>query len=118
MSTGLSISLVAGAYLITSLTCFVAYAIDKSAINERLLGGNASIAYTNRRSIDANFLGLAVRFLLDGRGRPIRLGLGTQRRAFVGLYDDLRGNGETLDFLANRANVVGVRKRSSDTAIA
>ena len=37
----------------------------------------ASIAYTNRRSIDANFLGLAVRFLLDGRGRPVRLGLGT-----------------------------------------
>jgi proline dehydrogenase len=37
----------------------------------------ASIAYSNRRSIDANFLGLAVRFLLDGRGRPIRLGLGT-----------------------------------------
>jgi proline dehydrogenase len=37
----------------------------------------ASIAYTNRRSVDANFLGLAVRFLLDGRGRPIRLGLGT-----------------------------------------
>ena len=37
----------------------------------------ASIAYRNRRSIDANFLGLAVRFLLDGRGRPIRLGLGT-----------------------------------------
>jgi proline dehydrogenase len=37
----------------------------------------ASIAYRNRRSIDANFLGLAVRFLLDGRDRPIRLGLGT-----------------------------------------
>jgi proline dehydrogenase len=37
----------------------------------------ASIAYTNRRSVDANFLGLAVRLLLDGRGRPIRLGLGT-----------------------------------------
>ncbi len=37
----------------------------------------ASIAYTNRRSVDANFLGLAVRFLLDGRDRPIRLGLGT-----------------------------------------
>jgi proline dehydrogenase len=36
-----------------------------------------SIAYTSRRSVDANFLGLAVRFLLDGRGRPIRLGLGT-----------------------------------------
>jgi proline dehydrogenase len=37
----------------------------------------ASIAYRNRRSIDANLLGLAVRFLLDGRERPIRLGLGT-----------------------------------------
>jgi proline dehydrogenase len=36
-----------------------------------------SIAYTNRRRIDANFVGLAVRFLLDGRERPIRLGLGT-----------------------------------------
>ena len=36
-----------------------------------------SIAYRDRRSVDANFLGLAVRFLLDGRGRPIRLGLGT-----------------------------------------
>jgi len=36
-----------------------------------------SIAYRNRRSVDANFVGLAVAFLLDGRGRPIRLGLGT-----------------------------------------
>ena len=36
-----------------------------------------SIAYRDRRSVDAYFLGLAVRFLLDGRGRPIRLGLGT-----------------------------------------
>ncbi len=36
-----------------------------------------SIAYTNRRSVDASFMGLAVRFLLDGRERPIRLGLGT-----------------------------------------
>lgn len=36
-----------------------------------------SVAYTNRRSVDASYLGLAVRFLLDGRGRPIRLGLGT-----------------------------------------
>ena len=36
-----------------------------------------AIAYTNRRSVDASFLGLAVRFLLDGRGRPIRLALGT-----------------------------------------
>jgi len=36
-----------------------------------------SIAYTNRRSVDASYLGLAVAFLLDGRGRPVRLGLGT-----------------------------------------
>ena len=36
-----------------------------------------SIAYRDRRNVDANYLGLAVRFLLDGRGRPIRLGLGT-----------------------------------------
>ena len=36
-----------------------------------------SIAYTNRRSVDANYVGLSVRFLLDGRGRPVRLGLGT-----------------------------------------
>jgi proline dehydrogenase len=38
---------------------------------------NESIAYRSRRSVDANYVGLAVRFLLDGRGRPIRLGLGT-----------------------------------------
>ena len=37
----------------------------------------ASIAFKDRRSVDASFLGLAVRFLLDGRGRPIRLGLAT-----------------------------------------
>jgi proline dehydrogenase len=42
-----------------------------------------SIAYTNRRSVDASFLGLAVRFLLDGRGRPIRLGLGTHDVALI-----------------------------------
>jgi proline dehydrogenase len=36
-----------------------------------------SIAYTSASSVDASFLGLAVRFLVDGRGRPIRLGLGT-----------------------------------------
>lgn len=42
-----------------------------------------SIAYTNRRSVDANFLGLAVRFLLDGRGRPIRLSLGTHDVALI-----------------------------------
>jgi proline dehydrogenase len=42
-----------------------------------------SIAYTSRRSVDANYLGLAVRFLLDGRGRPIRLGLGTHDVALI-----------------------------------
>jgi proline dehydrogenase len=42
-----------------------------------------SIAYTNRRSVDASYLGLAVRFLLDARGRPIRLGLGTHDVALI-----------------------------------
>ncbi|MFL5687921.1 MAG: proline dehydrogenase family protein [Chloroflexota bacterium] len=42
-----------------------------------------SIAYTNRRSVDSNYVGLAVRFLLDGRGRPIRLGLGTHDVALI-----------------------------------
>ena len=37
----------------------------------------AEIAYRDKRRVDSNYLGLAVRFLLDGRGRPIRLGLGT-----------------------------------------
>lgn len=37
----------------------------------------ATIAYTNRRSVDASFLALALRFLLEGRGQPIRLSLGT-----------------------------------------
>jgi proline dehydrogenase len=36
-----------------------------------------SIAWQDRRRVDASFLGLAVRFLVDGRGRPVRLGLGT-----------------------------------------
>jgi proline dehydrogenase len=43
----------------------------------------ASIAYTNRRSVDASFLGLAVRFLVDGRGHPIRLALGTHDVALI-----------------------------------
>ena len=43
----------------------------------------AAIAYRDRRSVDANFVGLAVRFLLDGRGRPIRLGLGTHDVALI-----------------------------------
>ena len=42
-----------------------------------------SIAYTNRRNVDASYLGLAVRFLLDSRGRPIRLGLGTHDVALI-----------------------------------
>ncbi len=42
-----------------------------------------SIAYRDKRRVDANYLGLAVRFLLDGRGRPIRLGLGTHDVALV-----------------------------------
>ena len=44
----------------------------KGAYDEKEL-----IAYTNRRSVDANYVGLAVRFLLDGRDHPVRLGLGT-----------------------------------------
>jgi proline dehydrogenase len=43
----------------------------------------ASIAYRDRRQVDANYVGLAVRFLLDGRGRPIRLGLGTHDVALI-----------------------------------
>ena len=42
-----------------------------------------AVAYTNRRQVDANFVGLAVSFLLDGRGRPIRLGLGTHDVALI-----------------------------------
>ena len=37
----------------------------------------AAIAYRDKRKVDSNFVGLAVRFLLDTRGRPARLGLGT-----------------------------------------
>src|SRR6478735_4212653 len=43
----------------------------------------AAIAYRDRRGVDANYLGLAVRFLLDGRGKPIRLGLGTHDIALI-----------------------------------
>ena len=42
-----------------------------------------SIAYRNRRQVDTNFVALAVGFLLDGRGRPVRLGLGTHDVALV-----------------------------------
>lgn len=37
----------------------------------------AELAYRDKRRVDASYLGLAVRFLIDGRDRPIRLGLGT-----------------------------------------
>jgi proline dehydrogenase len=37
----------------------------------------AAIAYRDKRRVDSNFVGLAISFLLEGRGRPIRLGLGT-----------------------------------------
>jgi proline dehydrogenase len=42
-----------------------------------------SIAFRDRHSVDASYVGLAVRFLLDGRGRPIRLGLGTHDVALI-----------------------------------
>ncbi len=42
-----------------------------------------SIAYRNRRNVDSNFVGLAVSFLVDGRGRSIRLGLGTHDVALI-----------------------------------
>jgi proline dehydrogenase len=45
-----------------------------------------SIAYRDRRSVDSSYVGLAVRFLLDGRDRPIRLGLGTHD---VGLIEQI-----------------------------
>jgi proline dehydrogenase len=41
------------------------------------------IAYRDKRRVDASYLGLAVRFLLDGRDRPIRLGLGTHDVALI-----------------------------------
>jgi proline dehydrogenase len=42
-----------------------------------------AIAYKKKSNIDANYLGLAVGFLLGSRGRPIRLGLGTHDVALV-----------------------------------
>jgi proline dehydrogenase len=43
----------------------------------------ASIAYREKKLVDANYVGLAVRFLMEGRGRPIRLGLGTHDVALI-----------------------------------
>jgi proline dehydrogenase len=46
----------------------------------------SSIAYRDKRQVDSNYAALAVRFLLDGRGKPIRLGLGTHD---VGLVEQI-----------------------------
>jgi proline dehydrogenase len=43
----------------------------------------AAIAYRDKREVDANYLALAVSFLKQGRGRPIRLGLGTHDVALI-----------------------------------
>jgi proline dehydrogenase len=43
----------------------------------------ASIAYRDKRQVDASYLALAVDFLKTGRGRPVRLGLGTHDVALV-----------------------------------
>jgi proline dehydrogenase len=43
----------------------------------------SSIAYRDKREVDANYLTLAVSFLTEGRGRPIRLGLGTHDVALI-----------------------------------
>lgn len=58
----------------------------------------AAIAYRSRRSVDASFLGLAVRMLLDGRGRPIRLGLGTHDVSLIEqIAEQVRPEGIGLD---------------------
>ncbi len=43
----------------------------------------ASIAYRGKREVDGSYLDLAVSFLTEGRGRPIRLGLGTHDVALI-----------------------------------
>jgi proline dehydrogenase len=43
----------------------------------------ASIAYRDKRQVDASYLALAVDFLKTGRGQPVRLGLGTHDVALV-----------------------------------
>jgi proline dehydrogenase len=43
----------------------------------------AAIAYRDKGQVDANYLALAVSFLKEGRGRPIRLGLGTHDVALI-----------------------------------
>ena len=57
-----------------------------------------SIAYRDRRQVDANFVGLAVAFLLEGRGRPIRLGLGTHDVALIEqIADGVKAGGVARD---------------------
>ncbi len=58
-----------------------------------------SQAYRERRAVDASFLALAVRFLLDGRGRPIRLGLGTHDVALI-------------ERIASRVEVAGIGREA------
>lgn len=43
----------------------------------------ASIAFRDKRQVDANYVELAVAFLKQGQGRPIRLGLGTHDVALI-----------------------------------
>ncbi|MGK2851255.1 MAG: proline dehydrogenase family protein [Candidatus Limnocylindrales bacterium] len=57
----------------------------------------AEIAYRDKRRVDASFLGLAVSFLKDGRGRPVRLGLGTH-------------DVELIDQIAEQVGVAGIGK--------
>ena len=45
-----------------------------------------AIAYRDKAAVDSNYAALAVRILLEGRGRPIRLGLGTHD---VGLIEQI-----------------------------
>jgi len=42
-----------------------------------------SIAYRDKRQVDASYLAIAVDFLKTGRGRPIRLGLGSHDVALI-----------------------------------
>ena len=59
----------------------------------------AEIAYRDKRRVDASYLGLAVGFLKDGRGRPIRLGLGTH-------------DVELIDQIADQAAAAGIGKEA------
>ena len=45
-----------------------------------------AIAYRDKSGVDSSFAGLAIHFLLEGKGRPIRLGLGTHD---VGLIEQI-----------------------------